>query len=101
MYVSFYKGFGGIAGAILAGDKDFVKESIVWKRRHGGDLISLYPYIISAEYYFNQRSNKMKQYYEEAKELAGFFNQCHAVSTNPLKPVSNMFDVHFDVRNKR
>jgi threonine aldolase len=31
VYVSLYKGIGGIAGAILAGDKDFVKESIVWK----------------------------------------------------------------------
>jgi threonine aldolase len=95
VYVSFYKGIGGIAGAILAGEKDFIKESTVWKRRHGGDLISLYPYIISAEHYFNQRINKMEQYYTEAKELAGFFNHCLGVTTLPLVPVSNMFHVHF------
>ncbi|QGQ98088.1 low specificity L-threonine aldolase [Paenibacillus psychroresistens] len=97
VYVSFYKGIGGIAGAILAGDEAFTKESKVWKRRHGGDLISLYPYIISADYYFKQRLPKMGQYYEEARELAGFYNQCHAIITKPLVPVSNMFHVHLDV----
>ncbi|WP_017381312.1 threonine aldolase family protein [Paenisporosarcina sp. TG-14] len=95
VYVSLYKGIGGIAGAILAGDRDFTEKSKVWKRRHGGDLISLYPYIISADYYFDQRLEKMEQYYVEAKELAQMFNSCHAVSTMPLEPVSNMFHVHF------
>jgi threonine aldolase len=96
VYVSFYKGIGGIAGAILAGDKVFTEESKVWKRRHGGDLISLYPYILSADYYFDNRIDKMEQYYQEAKELSRFFNQCHAVSTLPMVPVSNMFHVYFD-----
>lgn len=95
VYVSFYKGIGGIAGAILAGPKDFTEKSKVWKRRHGGDLISLYPYIISSDFYFDQRIHKMEQYYKEAKELAGFYNQCTAVTTLPVEPVSNMFHVHF------
>ena len=101
VYVSFYKGIGGLAGAILAGDEPFTKESKVWKRRHGGDLISLYPYIISADYYFDQRSHKMKQYYEEAIELAALFNQCNSVSTKPNKPVSNMFHVHFNGQKEK
>jgi threonine aldolase len=97
VYVSFYKGIGGIAGAILAGDEAFTIESKVWKIRHGGNLISLYPYILSADFYFKQRLHKMEQYYEEAKELAGFYNQCRAVATIPLEPVSNMFHVHIDM----
>lgn len=97
VYVSFYKGIGGIAGAILAGDTDFTDQSKVWKRRHGGDLISLYPYIISSGYYFDQRVDKMGQYHEEAKELAGLYNECYAVATRPLEPVSNMFHVHFNM----
>jgi threonine aldolase len=96
VYVSFYKGIGGIAGAILAGSQAFIQESIVWKRRHGGDLISLYPYIVSADHYYNLRIDKMEQYYEEAKELAGYFNKCRKMSTNPLNPVSNMFHVHVE-----
>ncbi|NBI29878.1 threonine aldolase family protein [Chengkuizengella marina] len=97
VYISFYKGIGGIAGAILAGDKNFTNESKVWKRRHGGDLISLYPYIVSSDYYFEQRLDKMNQYYEYAKEIAELFNQCFAVSTLPIQPVSNMFHVHLSI----
>ncbi|QOY35443.1 threonine aldolase family protein [Anaerobacillus isosaccharinicus] len=101
VYVSMYKGIGGIAGAILAGDHDFIKDSIVWKRRQGGDLISLYPYIISADYYFNKRAHKMSQYYDEAVELARYFNQCEGIETKPLVPVSNMFHVHVQVSEEK
>ncbi|MDZ5472899.1 aminotransferase class I/II-fold pyridoxal phosphate-dependent enzyme [Bacillus sp. 31A1R] len=96
VYVSFYKGIGGIAGAILAGEKDFIEESKSWKRRYGGDLISLYPYIVSADYYFDKRSQNMDEYYEGAKTLARLFNECEGISTLPLEPVSNMFHVHFN-----
>jgi threonine aldolase len=95
VYISFYKGIGGVAGAILAGEKNFIEESKTWKRRYGGDLISLYPYIISANYYFDQRIGQMGSYYEHARELAKMYNQCTNVHTLPLEPVSNMFHVHF------
>ncbi|HWJ78669.1 MAG TPA: beta-eliminating lyase-related protein [Niallia sp.] len=95
VYLSFYKGIGGIAGAILAGDAAFIAKSKVWKRRYGGDLISLYPYILSADYYYEKRANKMADYYKAALELASQFNKCDRVRTLPLVPVSNMFHVHF------
>ncbi|RLQ93782.1 threonine aldolase family protein [Falsibacillus albus] len=95
VYISFYKGIGGVAGAILAGGEDFVKESKVWKRRHGGDLISLYPYIISADHYFEKRIGRMQEYFEQAKEAAAAFNDCQGVFTIPEMPVSNMFHVYF------
>ncbi len=101
VYVSFYKGIGGIAGAILAGPEAFMHKSKVWKRRHGGDLISLYPYIISADYYLDQRLDKMKMYYEQAKELARHFNHIKGVYTIPEVPVSNMFHVHFSAHLTR
>lgn len=95
VYVSFYKGLGGVAGAILAGDSPFTERSKVWKRRHGGDLISLYPYIVSSDYYFDRRIGKMAQYYEEARELAALYNGSgESVRTVPEVPVSNMFHVH-------
>lgn len=94
VYMSFYKGIGGIAGAILAGEEEFTQKSKVWKRRYGGDLISLYPYILSADYYFEKRAHKMGEYYEAAVELAELYNNCHGVSTNPTIPVANMFHVH-------
>lgn len=95
VYISVYKGIGGIAGAILAGNSEFIAKAKIWKRRHGGDLISLYPYIVSADHYFEQRAGKMGQYYNHAQELAALFNACQGMSTLPEKPVSNMFHVHF------
>jgi len=98
VYVSVYKGLGGIAGAVLAGEYDFAEESKVWKRRHGGDLISLYPYILSAEYYLERRLPRMADYYEGAVQLAELYNGCHASKwTVPQVPVSNMFHVHYDL----
>ncbi|MBB3113910.1 threonine aldolase [Paenibacillus phyllosphaerae] len=95
VYMSFYKGIGGVAGAILAGDTAFTEQSKVWKRRHGGDLIHLYPYILSADYYYEHRAGKMAQYYEEAQELARYVNACgERIKTVPSVPVSNMFHVH-------
>ena len=96
VYISVYKGIGGIAGAVLVGDNEFTQESKVWKQRYGGNLISLYPYIIAADIYLDQRVKKMDQYYRDAKDLANRFNLCHAVTTIPAVPVSNMFHVHFD-----
>lgn len=96
VYVSFYKGIGGLAGAILAGGKEFAEEAKIWKRRHGGDLISLYPYIVTADYYFDKRIHKMGQYHEDAKELAELYNACTSITTLPEVPVSNMFHVHFN-----
>lgn len=95
VYLSMYKGIGGIAGAILAGDLDFIAQSKIWKKRHGGDLISLYPYILSAETAFAQRKDRMEEYYRHAIELAGYFNSCIGISTVPPIPVTNMFHVHF------
>lgn len=101
VYISFYKGIGGVAGAILAGQPEFAQESKVWKRRHGGDLISLYPYILSADYYYEQRIGKMELYYEQARELAGMYNRCSGITTLPEIPVSNMFHVHAGLSSRR
>ncbi|HWI66727.1 MAG TPA: beta-eliminating lyase-related protein [Symbiobacteriaceae bacterium] len=95
VYISFYKGLGGIAGAILAGEQVFTERAKIWKRRYGGDLISLYPYILSSDYYYEKRAGNMGLYYQHARELAAWFNACEGVTTLPLLPVSNMFHVHF------
>lgn len=97
VYVSFYKGLGGIAGAVLAGSSDFIEESKVWKRRHGGDLISLYPYIVSSKFNMDKRMGKMKEYWEHAVEAAQHFNKIKGINTVPELPVCNMFHLHIDL----
>ena len=48
MYVSCYKGLGGLSGAFLVGNKSFCQEARVWLRRMGGNLYTLLPYAVPA-----------------------------------------------------
>ena len=47
IYVSFYKGLGGMSGAMLMGSKDFCDQARIWLRRFGGNLYTLLPYAVS------------------------------------------------------
>jgi len=96
VYVSFYKGLGSIAGAVLAGPADFAAQAKVWKRRHGGDLISLYPYVVPAKYYLDKRAGRMASYWAHAIKIAAKFNEIPGVRTVPEVPVCNMFHAWFD-----
>ena len=55
VYVSFYKGLGGISGAMLLGNADFCSEARIWLRRFGGNLYTLLPYAVSAWAGFKKR----------------------------------------------
>lgn len=96
VYMSFYKGIGSLAGAVLAGPEDFGESSKIWKRRYGGDLISLYPYIIPADYHYELRKDRFKDYYELARLLAYKLNQCPGIKTVPKIPQSNMFHTYIN-----
>ena len=48
IYVSCYKGIGGMTGAVLLGKADFIAEARVWLRRFGGNLFTLLPYAVSS-----------------------------------------------------
>jgi len=49
VFVSFYRGLGGIAGAAVAGPHEQVSEARVWRTRMGGTLYSLMPYASAME----------------------------------------------------
>jgi len=94
VYVSFYKGIGGIAGAMLLCSESFRNQALVWKRRHGGDLISLYPYILNAWDCFEHRHGNMKRYWESAQMVAGLMNEYDRLYTKPEVPQVNMFHLY-------
>jgi threonine aldolase len=48
LYVSFYKGLGGMAGAALLGPADFIAEARLWRRRQGGTIYHLTAEAVSA-----------------------------------------------------
>ncbi|MDA3847743.1 MAG: beta-eliminating lyase-related protein [Vallitaleaceae bacterium] len=96
VYVSFYKTFGGVTGAMLIGDEAMMIEAKIWKRRHGGDLYQLFPYIVTASEAYLRNKDKMQGYYEGAKAYAGKLSKVSGIKIIPEVPVSNMFHIHFD-----
>ena len=93
VYVSFYKGLGGMSGAVLAGDESFIEEVKIWQRRHGGNLYQQFPFVVYAKYVFENRLSKMQAYHEKAIELAAVLNEFEAITLKPSRPQANMFHI--------
>ncbi|MED5523649.1 MAG: beta-eliminating lyase-related protein [Pseudomonadota bacterium] len=96
VYVSFYKDLGGIAGAVLAGDRRFINEARIWLRRAGGNLYSLAPYVVAAREGLGEHLGQMPKRLAHARWLAEQFNALEGFSTWPLVPHTNMFRMRID-----
>jgi len=94
VYVSFYKGVGGIAGAALAGPADFIGEARVWQRRHGGNLVQLYPYVIAAREGLRLRLPRFPRYHERALSIAQALSEVPGVIVKPNPPQTHMMHVY-------
>lgn len=90
VYVSFYKDLGGIAGAVLAGPASFIAEARVWQRRHGGNLVQLYPYVVAAQMGLRARLERMPAYYAKAQEIAAALAAEPGITIVPDPPQTNM-----------
>jgi threonine aldolase len=94
VYVSFYKGIGGLTGAALAGPADFVAEARVWQRRHGGNLVRMYPYVLSARAGLHARLARFPHYHERAKAIAAVLRTLPGVAVLPDPPQTHMMHVY-------
>jgi threonine aldolase len=90
VYVSFYKVLGGIAGAVLAGPHDIIAESRLWQRRHGGNLIHLYPYVLSARQGLHKKLDRIELYCVKAREIAATLASFEDIEIVPNPPATNM-----------
>jgi threonine aldolase len=99
VYVSFYKILGGIAGSVLAGPADLIAEARTWQRRHGGNLIHLYPFVLSAQKGLRERLGRMEAYHEKAKEIAALLTPFDEIEIVPNPPHTNM--MHLFIRGER
>lgn len=86
VYVSFYKGLGGISGAALAGSKDFIEEAKLWQHRHGGRLFQLYPYVLSARIGLAERLPMMAAHHREIRRIADALRGIPGVRVTPDPP---------------
>jgi threonine aldolase len=96
IYVSAYKGLGGLAGAVLAGDEDFIAEARLWRRRMGGTLIRQSPMIASAALRLDERLAQMDACYARALSLAEGLAAVPGFRVNPATPQTNMLHLYLD-----
>ena len=93
VYVSFYKGLGGLAGAALAGPEEQVAQARLWRTRMGGTLFSLLPYAVAALRGLDTELPRMPEYHERAVVLAMRL-ESHGIRVSPSPPHTNAFRIH-------
>jgi threonine aldolase len=101
VYVSFYKTLGAIAGAALLGSEDFISEARLWQRRHGGNLVSMYPFALSAREGMRKRLGKMALYCDRARQVAECLGAISGVRITPNPPQTNLFHVYLPTDGER
>lgn len=95
VYVSMYKGLGGLAGAAVAGPPEQVAQARTWRTRMGGTLFSLMPYAVAALRGLDTELPRMAEYHECAVALAERL-AVHGIRTTPSPPQSNSFRIHVE-----
>jgi len=100
VYVSFYKGLGGLAGCCLAGEEDVIDEARAWRRRHGGMLFGMWPNAASAIDGLRKRLPKMGKYHEHAVRIAKKLEKVPNIEAVPNPPHTNMMRLHLRVSEK-
>jgi threonine aldolase len=90
VYVSFYKGLGGLAGAAVAGPEDVIAESRRWRTRHGGTLFSMLPYALAALRGLRVHLPRMPEYHQGAVNLAALLQE-RGIRVSPDPPHTNAF----------
>jgi threonine aldolase len=96
VYVSFYKDIGGIAGSVLAGPEDFIAQARVWKGRAGGNLYSLYPYVLAARAGMERNLAEIPRAVQSAGWLVDQF-RILGLTTTPPAPPTNLFHLALNI----
>jgi threonine aldolase len=100
VYVSFYKGLGGLAGCCLAGEQDVIEEARAWRKRHGGTLHGMWPHAASALAALRKRLPLMSVYYEHARAIADELRRIPNVQIVPDPPQTPMMHLRLRVDEK-
>jgi threonine aldolase len=100
VYVSLYKGLGGLAGCCLAGEEDVIGEARVWRRRHGGTLFGMWPNAASGLAALRKRLPLMPRYYEHTLAITDAIRGIRNVEIVPDPPQTPMMHLHLRVDEK-
>jgi threonine aldolase len=91
VYVSLYKGLGGIGGSVLAGPAELIAEARVWRRRHGGSLPYLFGFVAGALPGLESTVLRMPEFLDHARALAAALGELDGVEVVPDPPQTPLF----------
>jgi threonine aldolase len=91
VYVSLYKGLGGIGGSVLAGPAELIDEARVWRRRHGGSLPYLFGFVAGALPGLEQTVERMPEFLAHARALGAALGELDGVEVVPDPPQTPLF----------
>lgn len=94
VYVSMYKTLGALAGAVIAGPHAFIAEVRMWRRRHGGDVMHLHPYVASAAMRLDSALARIPAWVERTRRLAAALKKDARVVVAPDSVPTNMFRLY-------
>jgi threonine aldolase len=100
VYVSFYKGLGGLAGCCLAAEEDVIAEARAWRKRHGGTLWGMWPNAAAGLAGLRKRLPLMPKYFEHARAIAKKLARTPRIEVMPDPPHTNMMRLQLRVDEK-
>lgn len=101
VYVSFYKGLGGLAGCVLAGSEDFIAATAPWQTRLAGNVFTLHPFVLSALHGLRTQLPRMPAYRARAQALAKLLAAEPGWRVAPEPPQVNAFQLHLPAAPER
>jgi threonine aldolase len=101
VYVSLYKGVGGLGGAMLLGSREFVARASEWFKRQGGNVIHRSPYVVAAAMQFDARLASMPALFRRTQFLYEVLRDHPVIQVNPAAPQANMLHLHLPVSRER
>ncbi len=101
VYVSLYKGVGGLGGAMLLGNKAFIDKARIWMHRQGGSVYHRSPYIVAAAMQFEARLQTLPALFERTLQLYQLLEQYPSITANPQTPQANMLHLHLPISQKK
>lgn len=100
-YVSFYKGIGGLGGAMLLGSRKFIDQAAIWAKRQGGNLYRRSPYVVAAAMQFDARIAAMPAYFQRTRQFYELLQDFPLLRPNPAAPQANMLHLYLPVGVER
>jgi threonine aldolase len=94
VYLSLYKGLGGVAGCVLAGPECVIAQAREWRHRLGGTLFGLWPYAAAGLAGLRLRADRFPAYVAHARAIGAALRDIDDVDVVPDPPQTSMMHLH-------